>query len=373
MGPNDPMPRSAAPPRWTRRGFLGLAGGVGGALLLGGCGGAADRKDSGGLTFFYSEGAGQDVVPKKLIGAFEGKHPDVRIASITGGSRVPEIMAAYKASKKALVNVGIFTASAIAQGQAMSMFRQLGDADVPRAGKADPAYRLFGQSAVPFNTNLVGLVYRGDRIEAPTSWLDLLDPKYKGKVGLYDAPQGILLGGLYAVNDALGGDPVTLDKGFEAFAKAAKAGQFSTIYNSNQTQYDAFARGDCVIGASILATQAAWAAQGAKIGYAPPKEGQLAVPLYLAIVQSSSAAQATSGLELLNSALEPANVAEYNRLTVAGSVYADVPASAEQAKMAAFSTEAMQRVRQIDWKRQTEVQAKLVDRWNRDIKSNLSS
>lgn len=326
--------------------------------------------DQNEISVLYFEGAGQDVVPKKVIDAFVAANPDVTVKPVIGGSRFPEILAAYKANGTALVQAGIFTAAVMAQGQALKMFEPVAT-KVSRAAGANAAYKLFGDDGVPFNTNLVGLIYREDLVDAPTSWLDLLNPKYKGKVGLYDAPQGILLGGLWSVNQALGGNPSTLDKGFEAFAKAAKAGQFSTVYNSNQTQFDAMSRGEVALGASILATQVAWSKQGAKIGYVAPSEGQLGVPLYLAVPKGSTEAQTKAAIALVSELAAAENVAAYNENTFAASVYPDVKASAEQASMPAFSADALAKVQQVDWADQAKVQASLVERWNRDVKGNL--
>lgn len=359
----------------SRRNLFGLALAAGGAVVLTACGSDDDTGSSTGsekveLSVLYFEGAGQDVVPKKVIDAFVAANSGVTVKPVIGGARFPEILAAYKANGTALVQAGIFTAAVMAQGQTMQMFEPIA-AQVPRAAAADKAYKLFGDDGVPFNTNLVGLIYREDLVDAPTSWLDMLDPKYKGKVGLYDAPQGILLGGLWSVNQALGGNPSTLDKGFEAFAKAAKAGQFSTVYNSNQTQFDAMSRGDVVLGASILATQVAWSKQGAKIGYVAPTEGQLGVPLYLAVPKGSTDAQKKKAIALVNELIAPDNVAAYDENTFAASVFSDVKPSAEQMTMPAFSAEALAKVQQVDWADQAKVQASLVERWNRDVKGNL--
>ncbi|MEV7004939.1 extracellular solute-binding protein [Streptosporangium sp. NPDC051022] len=376
LSPMSPMsPASPVSPGMPRRGFLALTAGVGGMLALAACGdGGGDGGTASGadeLSVLYFEGAGQDVVPKKVLEAFRQKHSGLKIKPIIGGSRYPEVISAYKASGTALVNTGLFTAQAMALGSGIDMFRPLSGSEVSRAGSADQTYRHFGDTGVPFNTNVVGLVHRTDLADPPTSWLDLLNPVYRGKVGLYDAPQGILIGGLWAVNQALGGDPETLDEGFKAFAEAAKAGQFSTVYNSNQTQYDAFSRGKAVIGVSILAAQANWAAQGAKIGYVAPKEGQMAIPLYLAVVKGGSPDQEKLAIELVNDLLKPENVGEYNQNTFAGSVYGDVAPAKEQAAISALSAEAMAKVLQVDWKRFAAMEQKLVERWNRDVKGNL--
>lgn len=367
---------SAVPSGMSRRNFLALTAGIGGTLVLAGCGdggGAAGGAGGGAdeLSVLYFQGAGQEIVPEKVLAAFRTAHPDLKIKTIIGGSRYPEVISAYKASGTALVNTGLFTAQAMAQGAGIDMFRPLSGTDVPRAGSADQAYRQFGDAGVPFNTNVVGLVHRTDLADAPTSWLDLLDPAYRGKVGLYDAPQGILMGGLWAVNKALGGDPETLDEGFKAFAEAAKAGQFSTVYNSNQTQFDAFSRGNAVLGVSILAAQANWAAQGAKIGYVAPKEGQMAVPLYLAVLKGGGGDQEKLAIELVNELLKPENVGGYNENTFAGAVYPDLPAAKEKSENSALSAEAMAKVLQVDWKQFATVEQKLVERWNRDVKGNL--
>ena len=126
-----------------------------------------------------------------------------------------------------------------------------------------------------------------------------------------------------------------------------------------------------VLGASILATQVAWSKQGAKIGYVAPTEGQLGVPLYLAVPKGSTDAQKKKAIALVNELIAPGNVAAYDENTFAASVFSDVKPSAEQMTMPAFSAEALAKVQQVDWADQAKVQASLVERWNRDVKGNL--
>lgn len=386
---NTPVPGSSF--GLNRRRFFGLATGAVSALALSACGddstsssagstsspSASSGGSTGGsgkkteVTFLHYEGAGQDPVPVRVIEELLAEDPNLDIKTIIGGSRYPEIFSAYQANGTALINGGLFTGQAMAQGVALDMFVPLSESDVPRMANADEAFKLFGDNGAPFNTNLVGIVYSEPDVNpAPTSWLDLLDPKYKGKLGTLDAPQGMYFGGLWGVNHALGGDPLTLDKGFEAWIKAVKDGQLGAIYDSNLTSFDAFSRGEVHIAGSILATQAAWEAQGATTKFAVPKEGMIGVPLYLGIVKGSSDEQIEATLKFINKMLEPANVAEYNKLTTAGTVYPDVPADS-QAGIEALSPEAMANVINIDWSATAKVEAGLIDRWNREIKGNL--
>lgn len=360
----------------NRRQYLGVMGGILGTAALAACSSPAPAGNgtttgSTDFTALYFEGAGQDIVPARLLEELGKLNKNLSIKTILGGSRYPEVIAAFKANGTALTNFGIFTAGVMAQGSGLKMFDPIKASDIGVSG-LNSGYDLFPGDGIPFNTNLIGLVYNPELADAPRSWLDLLDPKYRGKVGLFDAPQGILFSGLWAVNEALGGDPATLDKGFEAFSKAAKDGQFGTLYNSNQTQFDAFSRGDVVVGASILATQENWKAQGAAVDYAVPSEGQLGVPLYLATVAGSDAAQVKASHDLMKLMLAPENVGEYNELTFAGSVFEGVELPPAQQGQDAFSPEAMAKVLQVDWVEQARVQAQLVERWNRDVKAQLT-
>ena len=61
-------------------------------------------------------------------------------------------------------------------------------------------------NAAPWTWGFSGLTYRTDRVPAPKSWHDILDPKYKGRVSTVDgALNNVALGSL-----AVGIDPDTL-------------------------------------------------------------------------------------------------------------------------------------------------------------------
>lgn len=365
----------------SRRGFITLAGGVVGAFALSAC--APDPAPSGDgtgttspsepfeFTALYFEGAGQDVVPARLLEEFGKAHPNATVKSVIGASRYPEVIAAFKANGTALTNFGIFTAGVMAQGAELGMFEKV-DAGALGITGINSSYDLFPGQGIPFNSNLIGLVYNPEMMDAPTSWLDLLDPKNRGLVGLFDAPQGLLFSGLWAVNQALGGDEETLDEGFKAFSEAARAGQFGTLYNSNQTQFDAFSRKEVALASSILATQNAWKSQGASIEYAVPTEGQMAVPLFLGTVKGSSAAQIDASAELITRMLEPENIREYNDLTFAAPVIDGAELPDAHKSLPAFGADALAKVQQVDWALHAKVQAQLVERWNRDVKGQLA-
>jgi spermidine/putrescine transport system substrate-binding protein len=134
--------------------------------------------------------------------------------------------------------------------------------------------RLLG---VPWNWGSLPLMYDPAVVTAPPqSWLDVLDPAYKGKVAMVDDP----LGNLLVWGTVVTGKPVgtllskaemtaVIDKLIEIKKDHARA--FFPTYGEMS---DAFARGEVVISALGWEAVAVWtAAKGKVIEYTIPKEG----------------------------------------------------------------------------------------------------
>ncbi len=92
------------------------------------------------------------------------------------------------------------------------------------------------------NRLLCGLVYNTKHVERPTSWDDLANPKYKGKVGV---PALSWMGQelLYAVNKAHGGTDENIDPGIAFLAKVVR-GNNAVIIQSAQMADDVLQRGE---------------------------------------------------------------------------------------------------------------------------------
>jgi putative spermidine/putrescine transport system substrate-binding protein len=97
---------------------------------------------------------------------------------------------------------------------------------VPNLDKIEKTARLPDDEGVSFAFNVSGLIYQPEvfkekGFEPPTSWKDLLDPKYKGRVVLFPVSVGEGLISLIAFAKMRGGDEKNIEPGFEMAKEAA--------------------------------------------------------------------------------------------------------------------------------------------------------
>jgi putative spermidine/putrescine transport system substrate-binding protein len=360
----------------SRRDFLVAAAGSSLATFLAACGSgstgaspAAELK----LGAFYATGTNQEVVPQAVINNYVRAHPNTTVSALTGASKFNDILTAYQTVKKPLVNFGMsFTPLQLAQAKPLSMFKALDLKRIPNLANIPSNYLYAGSTAAAPYATLIGLLYRSDLVkEPPTSWLDVLDSRFKGRVGLYDAPQGIFFNGLAEVNKVLGGDPATLDKGLAAYKAAAQAKQFSSIYTSNQTQFAALMSGQVHIAVGATLAQGPWSEAGAPIKYAVPKEGQVLLPIYSAIVQGSSPEQVAAGESILNDFLSPQNISMVCGLTYSAPTSPKVPLPTKLESNPAYNQSNVAAAMALDWAALAGNLGALTQSWNQQVKANM--
>jgi len=113
--------------------------------------------------------------------------------------------------------------------------------------------------------------------EAPGSWQDLLDPKYKGKIGIVQSGAG---GSTAALSrfmfDELGEDWL---RGYAA--------QDARIFDSSARLVDAVARGELIAGPMPPSRVDAVALTGAPLTFILPEEGMPVWPFYMGLPESA--------------------------------------------------------------------------------------
>jgi putative spermidine/putrescine transport system substrate-binding protein len=123
---------------------------------------------------------------------------------------------------------------------------------------------------VVFGAQPYGIVYNPNHVEAPKSWLDLFDPKYKGKVGLSD---------FYF--DGFGMTSMAMGKSFDVeagIAEWAKHKQNIGPWPQSPAQaQELVERGEIWFAPSFGGIAEGARATGKKIAFAIPKEGATAV------------------------------------------------------------------------------------------------
>ena len=158
------------------------------------------------------------------------------------------------------------------RGEAQGAFEKLDPKIVTNLDKLYAKAR-FSEYGVITNFGQYGIAYNPKGVTpAPTSWLDLWDPKYDGAVTTagFDAANIELLVLMAKLN---GGSEDNIGPGF---AKMATLGKHITVFYSQHAQLLDLFRNDEVVMARWLRGRVDWAnKQGVVLQFAVPKEGAI--------------------------------------------------------------------------------------------------
>jgi putative spermidine/putrescine transport system substrate-binding protein len=365
--------------RRDRREFLRDAGLAGLALLsadfLAACGGSSPSPSSSSsgtskapvhLTEFTWVGSGQDVQPPKFRAEYTAKHPNVTIDFLPGtnAETYPRIVQSLQVTpNNPLVNFGYFNIDAITKGTKANIWEPLDPKVVTNLSKVYPAYRRPQNKGVFFSISAIGLMYNTKLVNPPpTSWKDLWDPRFKGKVAFWDAPNWSF-NGLVVTAKLYGGSEDNIEPGMRIYEQAAKSGQIQSLYDSNDA------------GKQLLVSGAAvepWVVdEGAPLGYVVPKEGQIAFPLGFEIVKGSSKDQIRAAEEIINLMLAPDAVAEWCNLTYSLPCVAGAKVDPKLGSLPAYHENNVVKAIQLDWQKIADNNNAWLEEWNSRVKANL--
>jgi len=213
---------------------------------------------------------------------------------------------------------------------------------------------------------VIGIGYNPTKITTPpTSWDDLLDPKYKGRVGLTALNSQLGIAFLVEVNRVKGGTDENFDPAFKYLAQllpnvgaiAANLGAYATLWQQEQVDIAPY-------NFNFVQTLKA-------------KD----VPVELSIPSSGAVGWSTS-LHLVANAAEPDLAVQYIDLHLDAAIqeqlmkspYDAIPTNAHVkleggiTKTLAKSQDDLAKIRTIDWEKINPQRGALIDRFNREIK-----
>ena len=133
---------------------------------------------------------------------------------------------------------------------------------------------------------VVGITYNPEKIKTPpTSWKDIWDPKYKGRVGITNLNSTLGTGWLVEIARMNGGSEKDVSAGFKALedlkpnlgAVAANPGQLATLYQQGQVD----------IGPGNFNAIQILKARGVPVEFVAPKEGAIAFKTTIHIVKNT--------------------------------------------------------------------------------------
>ncbi|WP_103502985.1 MULTISPECIES: ABC transporter substrate-binding protein [unclassified Streptomyces] len=163
-----------------------------GTLLLNSCAGSAgapgDSQDGSGrqtVTFMGFFGTFQDSFTKTVIEPFEDANPDIEIEYVPIQNSA-EVLAKLRASQqRPTADVALMDSSVAPTANAEGLFAKLDPALVPNLSELVDAARLEEGYGPGLTLDSLAILYNSDRVdEAPTSWDDLWDERFRGRLAL---------------------------------------------------------------------------------------------------------------------------------------------------------------------------------------------
>lgn len=235
---------------------------------------------SGDLTLFaYEDG----FVPK-YIKPFKDKYPNVNLeasAYDSGDAAIAKMRAGFETD---VINLCVEenAEQAVRLGLVIPL-------DTSRLTHWDEMFPVFqtlpGVTAedgkhymVPVDAGVTGVVYDTKNVtEPPTSFMDLFDPKYEGRVAMIDYPVTAIQVGALALGYE---DPINLtDEQLEnvknLFIEAKKRGQFRTFFSNDSEIVALFHTGEVDIGLGYPGNALDSQREGDPVAFAVAKEGQI--------------------------------------------------------------------------------------------------
>jgi putative spermidine/putrescine transport system substrate-binding protein len=219
---------------------------------------------------------------------------------------------------------------------------------------------------VGYMMSAIGILYNKNAVkEPPSSWADLWNPANRGRVTMFDYDARMV-----AIAARLnGGSEKNPSPGFKAWSDNAR--NLRALVDSNDAVKNLVTSGDAWMAPWFSAIAKVWIEEGAPLGLAIPKEGAIAFPLFLAMVNGVTPAQQAVCEDLINELLSAENSGRYGTLTKGIPLVTDAKLSEEQAKDPILNLSIAAKSVLLDYNYIGEVAAEWRERWDREVKFKL--
>ncbi len=340
-----------------RRSFL-LAGG---AALTAGMIPSATRAQSGPLVVSNWGGSWNDyMVDSFEKQAFEGTGVDLIKDLAPVSERKTRLLAERRLPRSSVDLIWL------SDSDAFEMYQQdvLEELDFDRMSNAAQLLPSLKQSYyVPAIYGGVVILYNPNKIKTPpTSFADLWDPKYKGRVGLYDQ---IYFNYIYAASLVAGGTLGNVEPAFDKLMEMKEAIQ-PRLYPSHDALAAGFENDEIDISANYSARALLWKNNGLPIEMAYPKEG--AVAISFGVGMSKKAKNKDAAYDYLNAMLAPQSMASIARKTYYSVATSNADLSAEEKASLEFTSAQQEALHFVDYPYAAENDAAWLEWWNKEFK-----
>ena len=239
-------------------------------------------------------------------------------------------------------------------------FEAVDAAKVPRLDKVFPELRT--ETAIPHIYSAQVILYNVNQVKAPpTSWADLWDPKWRGRIGLADIlyPNNTLMAALAGGGSVSNYDPAE-KKLMELRSLDAK------IYPSNEALAAALKSEEVWLTSMWLARGFMWKKAGIPLSHVVPKEGAVSIVFEASVPRN--ARNKEGGFTYLDAMLDPkAQAAFADKMGYVPTV-SDAVLPEDIAKQVSLSEADRARLLKPDYKYLTERTQRTLDFWNKEFK-----
>lgn len=196
----------------------------------------------------------------------------------------------------------------------------------------------------------------------PTSFADLWNPAYRGRVGLYDQ---IYFNYIYAASLAAGGTLSDVEPGLEKLLEMKEEIQ-PRLYPSHDALAAAFENDEIDISANYSARALLWKNNGLPIDMAYPKEGAIAIAFGVGVPKKASNKEAA--YEYLNAMLSPDGMASIARKTYYSVTTNDASLSPAEKAALEFTDAQKEKLHFVNYEYAAQNDAAWQDWWNKEFK-----
>lgn len=133
----------------------------------------------------------------------------IELNASTNAAAFPKMLAQRN---NPVIGGGMFNDLFAARGTLTKMWAPFNPEFVPNAAHVPPAVRIPGAIGVTVQQTPFGIMYNPDKVEPPTSWTDLWNAKYRGRVSMYDSYFDA-----YAMASVATGGPASVEAGVKAW------------------------------------------------------------------------------------------------------------------------------------------------------------
>jgi putative spermidine/putrescine transport system substrate-binding protein len=242
----------------------------------------------------------------------------------------------------------------------MGILDNLSEKEVPRISQVLPVFKK--AHSIPHIYSALVVLYNPSKVTTPPkSYADLLDPKYKGRVGFSDILYSYNMAG---INLGAGGTPGDFTKGKAALADLKKLDP--KVYPSNEALAAALKSEEVWLSTMWLARGFMWKQSGIPVAWSIPEGG--AIPILFEAGIPKNSRQKDGAYKYLNAMLDPqAQVAFAAKMGYVPTVK-DAKLPDDLAKQISLSETQQNELHPLDYAYMQSQQTAFLDFWNKDFK-----